>query len=199
MSGSWHRLARWATAMAAGALLAAPVLAQTRGTVARPDFSGYAKGAQVASGGETYIFLPEVRAMPGLRRGESGAQALNRMNLAGRPVVEQKGRFVLYREQGGIGVTALSAPAPGGAPLPVLLNARTGGLAVVQGMINVRLQDPADADAVGEALQLPLTSRFDHLKLPSTAPPRAVTCWPRSRPCARMRGWRPPTWNCWST
>lgn len=123
-----------------------------------------ATGAEVrSSAGEAYAVLAEARAAPGARRDEDSAQALSRMGLAGREVLERKGRYVIYREapaktRSTAGVTLRLT----GAGYPVLLNKQTGNLAVVTGNLRVKLKS-GDITAVASAHGLTVTQEFTHL------------------------------------
>jgi hypothetical protein len=129
------------------------------------DLAALATGPQVTVREETYAVLTGVRAVAA-RQAEAPAQALARVGLAGSQSVGRKGGFVLYRDAGPAAqraTPALAALPAAGASHPVLLNKRTGQVAVVLGSVGVKLKSMADADAVAAAHGLTLTHRFDHL------------------------------------
>jgi hypothetical protein len=164
MTRTPQRLALWLT-LAIGSALACSATAQQPQSASRPDVTGLARGAQVTVHGRAYVLLPEVRAVRGRRTGESATQALARLNLAGRTMVEEKGPFVLYREAVVAEGATLPTPAANSPSLPVLLNATLGSLAIVSGAVRVQLRDPAETAAIASAHQLNVTHRLDHLRV----------------------------------
>jgi hypothetical protein len=129
----------------------------------RPDYSGYAKGAAFTSRGESYVVLPELRAVQAASLTEATPDVLSRVGIPGAPVLERKGVHVLVRQPApGLQHAALAA-LPGGVSRPVVLNTRTNQLGIVLGTLIVKLRNPADSDALGEAHGVTIVARFDHL------------------------------------
>ena len=120
------------------------------------------RGAELVNDGQTYVLLPEARAVRAQHSGEASTQALTRLGLPGRSVLERKGAFVLFREIAP--VSTATGPAASQDSLPVLLNTKTGALAVVAGTIRVRLHVAGDAEAVAAAHGLTVSNQFPHLK-----------------------------------
>jgi hypothetical protein len=122
-------------------------------------YAAFAQGQTLTSGGQTYVVLPEARAIAA----DPGREP------AGLDVVERKGRFVVYREPRGPMQHArpmLAEDASGGTAVvthAVVLNRRTGRSGVVLGSIAVKLSDMSQAAALAAEHGLTLTSRFDHL------------------------------------
>jgi hypothetical protein len=149
---------------------AAPVAAQSlplpsRAAAERPDYAGFAKGAAFTSRGESYVVLPEVRAVQAASLSEATADALSRVGIPGTTVLERRGVHVLVRQAASGLRQASLAALPGGVSLPVVLNTRSNQLGVVPGTLIVKLRNPADSDALGTAQGLDLVARFDHLSL----------------------------------
>lgn len=148
----------------------APAAAQSlplpsRTESARPDFSSFAKGAAFTSRGESYVVLTEVRAVQAASLSEATPDALSRVGIPGAAVLERRGVHVLVRQPAsGLRQAALAA-LPGGVSLPVVLNTRSNQLGIVLGTLLVKLRDPADSAALGQAHGLDLVARFDHLSL----------------------------------
>ncbi len=135
-------------------------------SAAKAEYATLPQGDSITSGGQTYVVLPDVRAVPA-NPGEEPA---------GLTVLERKGRFVVYKETRPQlkSPSALSAQDAGfgsglaGQPLlshAVVLNQRTGRVGVVIGTILVKLADMSQAEAIGAAQGLTVSSRFDHLNL----------------------------------
>lgn len=127
------------------------------------------KGGEVRSAGETYILLPEARAVQrrdGSRNAsEDALQVLSEMGVNAQEVLEKKGRFIIYR-------TPPSAEAMSRGPkltangepvYPVVLNRRTGQLGVVPGQIVVRLKDASQAQSLADDFGVGLVTVFKHL------------------------------------
>jgi len=131
------------------------------GTKASAAYAALSQGQTLTSGGQTYVLLPQVRALPADPGGEP----------AGLDVVERKGRFVVYREPRGamqLAQPMLAQDTRGGATVvthAVVLNRRTGRAGVVLGTIAVKLPDLGQAAALAAAHGLTLSSQFDHLGL----------------------------------
>lgn len=134
----------------------APAAAQSlplpsRTESARPDFSSFAKGAAFTSRGESYVVLTEVRAVQAASLSEATPDALSRVGIPGAAVLERRGVHVLVRQPAsGLRQAALAA-LPGGVSLPVVLNTRSNQLGIVLGTLLVKLRDPADSAALGQA------------------------------------------------
>ena len=128
----------------------------------KADYAALPQGDALTSGGESYVVLSDVRAVPS----DPGQEP------AGLTVLERKGRFLVYRETRPAlkSASAMTVQDAGltGQPLlthAVVLNPRTGNLGVVLGTLIVKLADMSQADALAAAHGLTLSSRFDHLGL----------------------------------
>jgi hypothetical protein len=128
----------------------------------KADYAALPQGDAITSGGESYVVLSDVRAVPS----DPGQEP------AGLNVLERKGRFVVYREtrphlKSPSAMTVQDAGLTGQPLLThaVVLNPRTGNLGVVIGTLIVKLADMTQAEAIGAAHGLTLSSRFDHLNL----------------------------------
>jgi Open reading frame 2 N-terminal domain len=126
------------------------------------DYSSFAQGTQISSKGQTYVLLPGVRAVAADPESEP----------AGLDVVERKGHFVLYRENGPAAQSAramtLQSSTGTGTPITsqsVVLNPRTGKAGVVLGTIAVKLADMTQAGAIAESNGLTVDSQFARLNL----------------------------------
>jgi len=126
----------------------------------RAEYAALPAGDTLTSKGETYVALPDVRAMPS----STGAAP------AGLAVIERKGRFLVYKETrpGMKSLRIATARDESAGPLQVstyavVRNSRTGGAGIVLGTIVVKPRDMTQADALAAATGLTLTARYDHL------------------------------------
>lgn len=130
-----------------------------------PDFVALASGEEISSNGETYVVLPEVRALQNFDPNEEPDRALSRLGLGTPEILQLKGNFVIYREPTGQGVQsqAVLKSIQDTMSFPVVLNVRTGQLGIVLGNLVVRLKNMADAEGLASAHGLRINRRFDHL------------------------------------
>lgn len=121
-------------------LIAAPALAQKQWKSEEQGPSGrnallqsLQRGKEIVAGGERYRHLPEVKAVEG-------------KSPAAGEVIETKGRLVLYR--GAATDSATLKRTGSSVEYPVVVNARTGELGVLTGVLVVKPKDMSDADAI---------------------------------------------------
>jgi Open reading frame 2 N-terminal domain len=127
------------------------------------EYSTFPQGDALSINGQAYTVLTDVRAFPA----SSGQQPSGQ-------VLELKGPYILYREsrpalQSTSARTAVEGSTqPSGQPLlthAVVLNARTGKVAIVMGTIIVKMTDLSQAGAVAASYGLALAGTFDALGL----------------------------------
>ena len=121
-----------------------------------------ARGPEVLIEGQTYVLLTEARAVRAQHSGEASAQALTRLKLPGRSVLERKGIFVIYQDAAPGRVP--SGPATSPESLPVLINKQTGAMAIAVGTIRVKLHSLGDANNIARDHGLTVSNQFPHLK-----------------------------------
>ena len=136
-------------------LVAAPALAQKQGTPADPASSERAviqslqRGKEVVAGRQRYRYLPEVRAVE------------DRSRATGE-VIGTKGRLVLYR---GAATDSVALKLSGGSlEYPAVVNARTGKLGVLTGVMVVKPRNMSDADAIASSYALDKGRVFPQLQ-----------------------------------
>lgn len=117
------------------------------------------RGATLSSNNEQYQVLSGARAVQSQPQ-DTQQQAVAR--AGGNQMIESKGSFVVYTAapQG----VASVAQVNGVTTYPTVLNARTGGIGILPGTINVKLKDMASAAAVGSDHGLELVRQFAHLQ-----------------------------------
>jgi len=98
-------------------------------------------------GDKRYLYLPEVRAIEGKAAGE---------------VIETKGKLLLYR--GAATDSAALRRTSGTIEYPTVINARTGTLGVLTGVLVVRPRSMADADAIASAHGLETAKAYPQLQ-----------------------------------
>ena len=114
-----------------------------------------ARGKSVNIQSEHYVELPDVRSIPLQRSDIRPEDYLVTLGIAGAEFLQKKGNFVIYK-------TSSNSPVSE-KEYPVVLNERTGQLAIVTGTISVLLKRLDDALAVGESNNLFIDQRLDHL------------------------------------
>ena len=108
----------------------------------RAFVAGLPRGASFRSAGQSYQMAGNVRALPAAAKAPE--QVLQAAGLSTAEVLERKGAFLLVREPGALSQAVQATPA-GSDSHPVAINARTGGLGVVTGLITVRLRSVVSA------------------------------------------------------
>ena len=121
------------------------------------------EGRGLTSGGESYVLLPEVRAMPrsapGLATGKPPLMALETLGAEPQALLETRGPYLVYRT--GPDETPAPRLTPGGpTSLPVVRNTRTGRLGVLTGTLAVRLAEDASAENLAKAHDLTVGNRL---------------------------------------
>jgi hypothetical protein len=137
-------------------LIATPALAQKYSRSADEASAGRAamlqslqRGKEITANGERYLHLPEVRAVEGKA-------------AAAGEVIETKGKLVLYR---GAATDAATIKRAGGSlEYPTVVNARTGALGVLTGVLVVKPKNMSDAEAIASSNGLQLSKAFPHLQ-----------------------------------
>jgi len=146
-------------------LMAFPVLAQqvdrSPDAVAlarEAQMKSRARGAKINSNSEEYQVLLSVRAAKRLSH-EQPEQTLARMS--GNNLIETKGSFVVFDapQQSHASVTTVN----GASSYPTVLNARTGGIGVIPGTIDVKLKNIDSASVVAADHGLDVVRIFKHL------------------------------------
>ncbi|MFL5302680.1 MAG: S8 family serine peptidase [Anaeromyxobacteraceae bacterium] len=132
------------------ALLAGPSNAADPAAAAR----ALPAGSAFTAGGERYRFVGGARAVA-RGDGEDDDRALARAGAAGAEILERKGGFLVFRDAR---ATAAAARSRKEGVHAVAVNARTGRVAVVTGILNVRLKKGADAARLARAHGLELVS-----------------------------------------
>jgi fervidolysin-like protein len=143
------------TQLLAVALLAAPSGPAEHAAAVR----ALPAGSAFTSGGERYRFVGGARAVA-RGDGEDEAGALSRAGAAGAEILERKGAFLVFRDAR---ASAAAARRRKEGVHAVAVNARTGRVAVVSGVVNVRLRKGADAARVARAHGLELVSAAPRL------------------------------------
>jgi len=149
-------------------LVALPALGQKYGKPAEGGASGrtamvagFERGKELKGSGAQYRQLPQVAAVA-LTGDETPEQALARIGEDGAQVVETKGKLLLFRSAK---PRALSVASTGDASVyPAVVNARTGSLGVLTGMLVVRPRSMADADAIAGSHGLEKVKAYPQLQ-----------------------------------
>ncbi len=129
------------------------------------DTDSFLKGDTFSAGKETYTFLPELYSVSGEERNSSDLNAATSTIHQSRSasLIKDKGRFSIYRST----VTrqsSLSSQTIDSTKLyPVVLNPRTGQLAIVTGTILAKLNDMDDADYIASEYNLTVLRTYAHL------------------------------------
>ncbi|MBU2511455.1 hypothetical protein KJ966_08950 [bacterium] len=129
------------------------------------DTDGFLKGDSFSSQKETYVFLPELYSVSGEKRSDSGENTvLNSVHQSrSASFIKNKGNFSIYKST----VTrqsSLSTQTIDSARLyPVVLNPRTGQLAIVTGTIPIKLNNMEDADYIASEYGLTIIRKYAHL------------------------------------
>jgi hypothetical protein len=147
------------------AFLTLPTLAQAvdkmTATAAASDrttlLQAAGSGSNITSNKQQYQILSGVRAAE-VQTGEQPQQALTRMG--GGKMIETKGSFIVFSSQ----QSAASVTSVNGTSYPTAYNARTGGIGIVPGTLNVKLKDSATAAAVAKTYSLDVVRVFAHLQ-----------------------------------
>jgi len=115
-------------------------------------------GSKITSNRQQYQILSGVRAAE-VKTDELPQQALTRMG--GGQLIETKGSFVVFTaaQQSAASVTSVN-----GTSYPTAVNARTGGIGIVPGTINVKLKNSASAAAIAADQGLEVVGVFAHLQ-----------------------------------
>lgn len=116
------------------------------------------RGATLTSNNEQYQVLPGARAAQLLPQ-ETQQQTVTR--VGGNQLIEGKGNFVVYTAPQGV---AGIAQVNGATTYPTVINARTGGIGILPGTVNVLLKDMSNADAIASDYGLEVVYQFAHLK-----------------------------------
>jgi uncharacterized protein len=116
-------------------------------------------GSAFTSAGERYRFVGGARAVA-RGEGEDEERALSRAGAAGAEVLERKGGFLVFRDAR---ASAAAARKRKEGAYAVAVNARTGRVAVVSGIVNARLKKGADAARIARAHGLELVSSAPRL------------------------------------
>ncbi len=175
---SWNRIGVWVLAVLASSSALAQVGSAPSVTERRTQI--------VAAAQKGSPFLTDTRqsyqVVVGLRatvRGDATAEA--RMAALGLPatdLVEEKGPYLVFRRMAS-GATASSrlaeasavAAVDGTPAYPVVLNTRTGELAILPGIVIAKLRDTAEATALAEANGLSVKwvgqmTRYGYFRVP---------------------------------
>jgi hypothetical protein len=149
-------------------LVALPALGQKYGKPAESGapgrtamVAGFERGKELKGSGARYQHLPQLAAVA-LADDETPEQALARIGEDGAQVVETKGRLVLFRSAraraASVGRTGTSSV------YPTVVNARTGTLGVLTGMLVVKPKSIADADAIASSHALEKVKAYPQLQ-----------------------------------
>jgi Open reading frame 2 N-terminal domain len=138
----------------------APAKTETRERAAMLE--GLARGKDLMGSRDRYRQLPQVSAIALANPSETPAQAVARAGDQGAPVLETKGRLVLYR-------SAQTRPASIGSSgkasvYPTVLNTRTGTLGVLTGTLIVKPKNMSDADAIAASYGLAKSKAYPQLQ-----------------------------------
>jgi len=156
--------------LAASALLAAGAQAQERKPADKPGrgqefLQSLRRGEEIATRNERYVVLPDVRAV--IRHGvpEAPQEALAALGVGPAEPLEVKGQFIIYHPLtvGSIAQANAVAQVDGQRVFPVAVNPRTGQFGIVTGSIAVRVENPADWEALAADYGLQLARRYEHL------------------------------------
>lgn len=120
------------------------------------------RGANISSNKQQYQILPGVRATESLSQ-EQPQQTLTRMG--GGKLIETKGSFVVFTaaQQSTASVDSVN----GASSYPAAFNPRTGGIGIVPGTLNVKLNIIDNAAAVAADYGLEVVRVFAHLQTAS--------------------------------
>lgn len=115
------------------------------------------RGSNITSNKELYQILSGVRAAV-IKPGEKPQQALTRMG--GGKLVETKGSYIVFSGQ----QSAATVTSVNGTSYPTAYNPRTGGVGIVPGNLNVKLNNSGNAAAIAADYGLEVVRVFAHLK-----------------------------------
>jgi hypothetical protein len=149
-------------------LVAVPALGQKYGQPAERGAAGrtamlatFERGKELKGSGAQYQHLPQLAAVA-LASDETPEQALARIGEDGAQVVETKGRLVLFRS------AKARAPSVGrtgtSSVYPTVVNARTGTLGVLTGMLVVKPKSMADVDVIASVHGLEKVKAYPQLQ-----------------------------------
>jgi uncharacterized protein len=120
------------------------------------------RGKSMKGSRGAYQHLPQVSAVALTSASETPEQALARIGERGAQLVETKGRLVLFRSDQ---AKPAAVEYPGGAGVfPTALNAKTGAIGVLTGMLIVKPKSMADADAIATSHGLDKTKAYPQLQ-----------------------------------
>jgi len=144
-------------------LIAAPGLAQDQGPSARAAMlKTLERGKEMKGSGGQYQHLPQVGAVARANAAETPDEAVARIGESGAQVVETKGRLVLFRSTK---VRPAALVSAGSASVyPTVVNARSGTLGVLTGMLIVKPRSMADADAIAKTFGLEKAKAYPQLQ-----------------------------------
>jgi hypothetical protein len=118
-------------------------------------------GKEVSVRGERYQELPEVTAVE-RKAGITPAGAVAPLGAAPADIIENKGKLVVFRSsQKGAGTVRRIA---GATVYPTVLNARTGVIGVLTGVLIVKPKNMADADAIASSHGLEKSKAYPQLQ-----------------------------------
>ncbi len=133
---------------------------------AKTDYSAFKKGVSFQSGSETYQFLPELYSVNAKKLSSRSSTGLlgSISNEKAAILVKEKGPFKIY--QSGLTVENLTMSSQNlfaETLYPVVLNNRTGNLAIVTGLLAVKLIDINEADNIAKEFNLAINRKFSHI------------------------------------
>src|SRR5258706_277795 len=120
------------------------------------------RGKHIKASRERYQHLPELLAVERVSSAETPQQALARIGAGGAPVVETKGRLVLFRSTRQ--KPAFVGRVAGATVYPTVLNTRTGNFGVLTGTLVVKPRSMADAAAIANGHGLETAKEYPHLQ-----------------------------------
>jgi hypothetical protein len=120
------------------------------------------RGKHIKGSRERYQHLPELLAVERASSTETPQQALARIGAAGAPIMETKGRLVLFRSVQQ--KPAVVERVAGATVYPTVLNTRTGNFAVLTGTLVVKPKSMADAAAIANSYGLEKRKEYPHLR-----------------------------------
>jgi len=120
------------------------------------------RGKDIKGSRERYQHLPELLAVERASSAETPRQALARIGAAGAPVVETKGRLVLFRSVQQ--KPAVVERVAGATVYPTVLNTRTGNFGVLTGTLVVKPKSMDDAAAIASSHGLETAKEYRHLQ-----------------------------------
>jgi hypothetical protein len=106
------------------------------------------QGSEFRSGGRTYRPVAGLRAV--IDQGNATSPEVPSARLPGGSVVDAKGAYVIYREPVAPAAAATAATLDRVTANSVVVNTRSGRLGIVNGVLNVDLQDVEAAQAIAD-------------------------------------------------